>query len=129
MNTGSHLSLVNRSVHGFSFDLDKADKLTAKLTSIRAELKDELQQMVAPKVEEMKSPAGWTVEGYTAPTKAKLKLLLKDAGLKQSLVNDAVKTGNKQKTTLFNPGSRQQIAASTVRLRIRSTKGTRCYHT
>ena len=27
-----------------------------KLTSIRAELKDELQQMVAPKVEEMKSP-------------------------------------------------------------------------
>ena len=102
--------------HGFSFDLDKADRLTAKLTSIRAELKDELQQMVAPKVEEMKSPAGWTVEGYTAPTKAKLKLILKDAGLKQSLVNDAVKTGNKQKTTLFNPGSRQQIAAALLDL-------------
>jgi DNA polymerase I-like protein with 3'-5' exonuclease and polymerase domains len=102
--------------NGFSFDLDKADKLTAKLTSIRAELKDELQQMVAPKVEEMKSPAGWTVEGYTAPTKAKLKLILKDAGLKQSLVNDAVKTGNKQKTTLFNPGSRQQIAAALLDL-------------
>jgi DNA polymerase I len=102
--------------HGFKFDLDKADRLTAKLTSIRAELKDELQQMVAPKVEEMKSPAGWTVEGYTAPTKAKLKLVLKDAGLKQSLVNDAVKTGNKQKTTLFNPGSRQQIAAALLDL-------------
>ncbi len=102
--------------HGFSFDLDKADKLTAKLTSIRAELKDELQQMVAPKVEEMKSPAGWQVEGYTAPTKAKLKLVLKDAGLKQSLVNDAIKTGNKQKTTLFNPGSRQQIAAALLDL-------------
>jgi DNA polymerase I-like protein with 3'-5' exonuclease and polymerase domains len=98
--------------HGFSFDLDKADRLTAKLTSIRAELKDELQQMVAPKVEEMKSPAGWEVEGYTAPTKAKLKLILKEAGLKQSLANEAVKTGNKQKTTLFNPGSRQQIAAA-----------------
>lgn len=102
--------------HGFKFDLDKADKLTAKLTSIRAELKDELQQMVAPKVEEMKSPAGWTVEGYTAPTKAKLKLLLKDAGLKQTLANKAVKTGNKQKTTLFNPGSRQQIAAALLDL-------------
>jgi DNA polymerase I-like protein with 3'-5' exonuclease and polymerase domains len=102
--------------HGFSFDLDKADRLTAKLTSIRAELKDELQQMVAPKVEEMKSPAGWQVEGYTAPTKAKLKLVLKDAGLKQSLVNDAIKTGNKQKTTLFNPGSRQQIAAALLDL-------------
>ena len=72
--------------------------------------------MVAPKVEEMKSPAGWTVEGHTAPTKAKLKLVLKDAGLKQSLVNDAVKTGNKQKTTLFNPGSRQQIAAALLDL-------------
>jgi DNA polymerase-1 len=102
--------------NGFAFDLDKADRLTAKLTSMRAELKDELQQMVAPKVEEMKSPAGWTVEGYTAPTKAKLKLVLKDAGLKQSLVNDAVKTGNKQKTTLFNPGSRQQIAAALLDL-------------
>ena len=102
--------------NGFSFDLDKADKLTAKLTSIRAELKDELQQMVAPKVEEMKSPAGWTVEGYTAPTKAKLKLILKDAGLKQALANKAVKTGNKQKTTLFNPGSRQQIAAALLDL-------------
>ena len=98
--------------NGFSFDLDKADRLTAKLTSIRAELKDELQQMVAPKVEEMKSPAGWTVEGYTAPTKAKLKLVLKEAGLKQALANKAVKTGNKQKTTLFNPGSRQQIASA-----------------
>ena len=102
--------------HCFSCDLDKADRLTAKLTSIRAELKDELQQMVAPKVEEMKSPAGWQVEGYTAPTKAKLKLVLKDAGLKQSLVNDAIKTGNKQKTTLFNPGSRQQIAAALLDL-------------
>ena len=102
--------------NGFSFDLDKADRLTAKLTSIRAELKDELQQMVAPKVEEMKSPSGWTVEGYTAPTKAKLKLVLKDAGLKQTLANKAVKTGNKTKTTLFNPGSRQQIAAALLDL-------------
>ena len=96
--------------HGFSFDLDKADRLTAKLTSIRAELKDELQQMVAPKVEEMKSPAGWEVDGYSAPTKVKLKLVLKEAGLKQTLANKAVKMGNKKKTTLFNPGSRQQIA-------------------
>jgi DNA polymerase I len=104
--------------HGFSFDLDKADKLTAKLTSIRAELKDELQQMVAPKVEEMKSPAGWTlmiegedqVEILSAETKVKLKEQLKARGLKQTLLKEAKKQGNKQKTTLFNPGSRQQIA-------------------
>jgi DNA polymerase-1 len=106
--------------HGFSFDLDKADKLTAKLTSIRAELKDELQQMVAPKVEEMKSPAGWTlmiesddqVEILSAETKVKLKEQLKARGLKQTLLKEAKKQGNKQKTTLFNPGSRQQIASA-----------------
>jgi len=104
--------------HGFSFDLDKADRLTAKLTSIRAELKDELQQMVAPKVEEMKSPAGWSltikeddkIEVFTAKTKVKLKEELKARGLKQTLLKEAKKQGNKKKTTLFNPGSRQQIA-------------------
>ena len=106
--------------NGFSFDLDKADKLTAKLTSIRAELKDELQQMVAPKVEEMKSPAGWTlkiesddqVEILSAETKVKLKEQLKARGLKQTLLKEAKKQGNKQKTTLFNPGSRPQIASA-----------------
>jgi DNA polymerase I-like protein with 3'-5' exonuclease and polymerase domains len=110
--------------HGFKFDLDKADKLTAKLTSIRAELKDELQQMVAPKVEEMKSPAGWTlkiesedqVEILSAETKVKLKEQLKARGLKQTLLKEAKKQGNKQKTTLFNPGSRQQIAAALLDL-------------
>ena len=35
---------------------------------------------------------------------------LKEAGLKQALVNKAVKLGNKTKTIPFNPGSRQQIA-------------------
>jgi len=106
--------------HGFSFDLNKADRLTAKLTSIRAELKDELQQMVAPKVEEMKSPAGWVlqidmedgVEIIKAETKVKLKDILKARGLKQTLLKEAKKSGNKKKTTLFNPGSRQQIAAA-----------------
>ncbi len=106
--------------HGFAFDLDKADRLTAKLTSIRAELKDELQQMVAPKVEEMKSPAGWSlqitrpdgVEIINAETKVKLKEQLKSRGMKQTLLKEAVKVGNKKKTTLFNPGSRPQIAAA-----------------
>ena len=95
---------------GFAFDIEKAEKLELKLASKRAELLDRLQKEFPAKTEEMKTPAGWEVEGYTAPTKAKLKLKLKDAGLKQSLVNDAVKTGNKTKTILFNPGSRKQIA-------------------
>ena len=112
--------IAQQERHGFSFDLDKADKLTAKLTSIRAELKDELQQMVSPKVEEMKSPAGWVlqldredgVELIKAETKVKLKEILKARGLKQTLLKEAKKSGNKQKTTLFNPGSRPQIAAA-----------------
>ena len=95
---------------GFAFDIEKAEKLELKLASKRAELLDRLQKEFPAKTEEMKSPAGWEVEGYTAPTKAKLKLILKDAGLKQTLVKDAVKTGNKTKTILFNPGSRKQIA-------------------
>ena len=95
---------------GFAFDIEKAEKLELKLASKRAELLDRLQKEFPAKTEEMKTPAGWEVEGYTAPTKAKLKLILKDAGLKQSLANDAVKLGNKTKTILFNPGSRQQIA-------------------
>ena len=112
--------IAQQERHGFSFDLDKADRLTAKLTSIRAELKDELQQMVSPKVEEMKSPAGWSItlkeedkiEVLTAETKVKLKEMLKARGLKQTLLKEAVKSGNKQKTTPFNPGSRQQIASA-----------------
>jgi len=95
---------------GFAFDIDKAEKLELKLASKRAELLDRLQKEFPAKTEEMKTPAGWEVEGYTAPTKAKLKLKLKNAGLKQSLVNKAVKLGNKTKTIPFNPGSRQQIA-------------------
>ena len=95
---------------GFAFDIEKAEKLELKLASKRAELLDRLQKEFPSKTEEMKTPSGWEVEGYTAPTKAKLKLILKDAGLKQSLANDAVKLAPKTKTILFNPGSRKQIA-------------------
>jgi len=95
---------------GFRFDLEKAEKLELKLLAKRAELLDKLQTEFPSKTEEMKTPSGWEVEGYTAPTKAKLKLILKDAGLKQSLAKDAVKLAPKTKTIPFNPGSRQQIA-------------------
>jgi hypothetical protein len=95
---------------GFAFDIEKAEKLELKLASKRAELLDRLQKEFPSKTEEMKTPSGWEVEGYTAPTKAKLKLLLKDAGLKQTLVKDAVQLAPKTKTIMFNPGSRKQIA-------------------
>jgi DNA polymerase I-like protein with 3'-5' exonuclease and polymerase domains len=101
---------------GFAFDVMKAEKLELELAGTRAGLLDRLQREFPAKTEEMKTPAGWEVEGYTAPTKAKLKLKLKEAGLKQALVNKAVKLGNKTKTILFNPGSRQQIAERLLEL-------------
>ena len=104
--------------NGFPFDEEKAKELTAKLMTRRVELSDELQELFEPTVKETKSPIGWSLavedKTYTAPTKTKLKTVLKDAGLKQSLVNDATKLANKTKTIPFNPGSRDQIAARLI---------------
>ena len=103
---------------GFAFDIEKAERLELKLASKRAELLDRLQKEFPAKTEEMKTPAGWSlqvectngIELLTAKTKVELKEMLKTRNLKQTLVKDAVKTGNKTKTILFNPGSRKQIA-------------------
>jgi DNA polymerase I len=103
---------------GFAFDVVKAERLELKLASKRAELLDRLQKEFPAKTEEMKSPAGWSlqvectngIELLTAKTKVELKGMLKTRNLKQTLVKDAVKMGNKTKTILFNPGSRKQIA-------------------
>ncbi len=106
------ISLQER--HGFKFDLDKADVLTAKLMGIRAKLTTDLQNQWKPTEVEMKSPAGWTLETdqatYEGKTKNDLKLQLKEAGEVQALVKNAVKTGNAVKEIPFNPGSRKQIA-------------------
>ena len=110
------ISLQER--HGFKFDLDKADILTAKLMGIRAKLTTDLQDQWKPTEVEMKSPAGWTlqivsddsVEVIQRKTKNELKQELKSRGLKQTLVKDAKKQGNAVKEIPFNPGSRKQIA-------------------
>jgi len=110
------ISLQER--HGFKFDLDKADLLTAKLMGIRAKLTTDLQNQWKPTEVEMKSPTGWTlqivsddsVEVIQRKTKNELKQELKSRGLKQTLVKDAKKQGNAVKEIPFNPGSRKQIA-------------------
>jgi DNA polymerase-1 len=106
------ISLQER--HGFKFDLDKADVLTAKLMGIRAKLTTDLQNQWKPTEVEMKSPAGWTLTTdqatYEGKTKNDIKLQLKEAGEVQALVKNAVKTGNAVKEIPFNPGSRKQIA-------------------
>lgn len=109
-----------QELRGFAFDSEKADKLLGTLTVRRAEIKDELQKMFEPNVEKLKSPQCWelTYEGESleAPTKGELKALLKEKGIKQVLVKDAVKKGNKKKITPFNPASRQQIADRLTKL-------------
>jgi DNA polymerase I-like protein with 3'-5' exonuclease and polymerase domains len=100
--------------HGFKFNLDKADVLTAKLMGIRAKLTTDLQNAWKPTKVEMKSPAGWALTTdqatYQGKTKNDIKLKLKEAGEVQALVKNAVKTGNAVKEIPFNPGSRKQIA-------------------
>jgi DNA polymerase I-like protein with 3'-5' exonuclease and polymerase domains len=104
--------------HGFKFDMDKADVLTAKLMGIRAKLTTDLQDQWKPTEVEMKSPSGWSleikmedgVEIISRKTKNELKQELKSRGLKQTLVKDAKKQGNAVKEIPFNPGSRKQIA-------------------
>ena len=103
---------------GFAFDVVKAEKLELELAAVRAGLLDRLQREFPAKTEEMKTPSGWSLqieredgmEFITAATKTELKKQLKMRNLKQTLVKDAVKMGNKTKTIPFNPGSRQQIA-------------------
>tara|TARA_R100000951_G_scaffold60050_1_gene50474 strand:- start:454 stop:2328 length:1875 start_codon:yes stop_codon:yes gene_type:complete len=103
---------------GFAFDIDKAEKLELVLASRRADLLDRLQKEFPSKTEEMKTPSGWCleldckdgIEVITAPTKTALKQQLKSRNLKQTLVKEAVQLAPKTKTTLFNPGSRKQIA-------------------
>ena len=103
-----------QELRGFAFDVETALDLIEDLTYRRAEIKDELQELFPPVVEEMKTASGWSVEHdgkiFEGETKAKLKTALKEAGVKQSLANEAVKMGNKKKYIPFNPGSRDQIA-------------------
>tara|TARA_R110002020_G_scaffold369435_3_gene581300 strand:- start:343 stop:2202 length:1860 start_codon:yes stop_codon:yes gene_type:complete len=106
--------LRGQELNGFPFNAEKAEELARDLMVRKVELDKELQEVFPPRIEEMKSPAGWKVEfegfEYTAKNKVQLRCELKKAGVKQSIVEFAEKTGNKTKTIPFNPGSRDQIA-------------------
>ena len=118
-HTFAHI-IRQQEQRGFAFDTDKAEQLIAKLSVRRAEIKDELQKMFDPTIEEMKSPLCWRLEHegevIEAPTKGQLKEVLKERGIKQVLVKDAKKVGNKKKVIPFNPSSRQQIADRLMKL-------------
>ena len=110
-----------QELRGFCFDEARAMAFISHLTQLRAEVKDKLQVMFPPRVEEMRTPKGWslTLDGdvtLEAETKGKLKEMLKDMDMVQALADKAVKMDNKTKAIPFNPGSRDQIAARLVDL-------------
>lgn len=102
---------------GFGFDIAAAEVLEQKLILVRAKLQDKLQAMFEPTVKKMKTPKGYSltiehkdgVEVINAPTKAKLKEILKQRGMVQNLVNKAKALDVKEEIIPFNPGSRKQI--------------------
>ena len=102
---------------GFGFDIAAAEVLEQKLILLRAKLQDKLQAMFEPTVKKMKTPKGYAltiehmdgVEVINAPTKVKLKAILKERGMVQNLVNKAEALDVKEEIIPFNPGSRKQI--------------------
>ena len=103
-----------QEMNGFPFDLKKAEELAKDLSVKSAKIEKKMQEIFAPKIQEMKKPKGWTVEvegiEYTAKTKLELKGQLKKAGLKQNISDLATRLENEVKVIPFNPNSTQQLA-------------------
>lgn len=116
--------VYNQHEHGFKLDIPKAQGLLAYLSGKMVDIENQLQTIFPPTIEEMKKPAYWLLASYQAETKAELKQMLKDAGLKPSLADDAVAGPMKTKSTPFNPGSRQQIAERLQGLGVKFSKTT-----
>lgn len=103
-----------QEMNGFPFDVKKAEELAKELNVKSAKIEKKMQEIFAPKIQEMKKPKGWTVEvegfEYTAKTKLELKGQLRKAGLKQNISDLATKLENNVKVIPFNPNSTQQLA-------------------
>jgi DNA polymerase-1 len=110
--------------HGFKLDIQKAQGLLASLSGKMVDIENQLQTIFPPIIEEMKKPAYWLLGSYQAETKTELKQVLKDAGLKPSLADEAVAGPMKTKSIPFNPGSRQQIAERLQGLGVKFSKTT-----
>lgn len=87
---------VEMEHHGFAFDREKAEKLTAKLLARRAEIEIELQEVFQP----------WEVRTPFIP-----KVNNKKLGYVKGVPTEKVKT------VIFNPGSRQHIENRLRKLR------------
>jgi DNA polymerase I-like protein with 3'-5' exonuclease and polymerase domains len=117
--------IVNKQhEHGFKLDVQKAQSLLATLSSKMVDIENHLQTIFPPTVEEMKKPEYWLLGSYQAETKTELKQVLRDAGLKPSLADEATAGPMRKRIIPFNPGSRQQIAERLQGLGVKFSKTT-----
>lgn len=115
--------------NGFTLDINKAMALNAQLSGRMSDIETEMQKVFPPTIEELKTPEWWEVvaddwQEYRASTKTELRALLKEAGCRTSLINEAIQGPMKTREHPFNPGSRQQIAERLAGLGIVFTKHT-----
>ena len=99
----AHLMKLQET-HGWKFDTEGCRKLTKDIMQRRAELEDKLQTAFPPKDVPTKTPIWQTSDGKQWKTKKQAT----EAGYKPS---EVTKAGYKTKKELFNPASRDQIAA------------------
>lgn len=116
--------LQKQHEHGFKLDIQKAQGLLATLSGKMVDIENQLQTIFPPTIEEMKKPEYWLLGSYQAETKAELKQVLKEAGLKASLADEAVAGPMRKRIIPFNPGSRQQIAERLQGLGVKFSKTT-----
>lgn len=119
----------NMEDNGFMLDIQKAVMLQAQLSGRMADIESEMQRVFPPTIETLKTPQWWEVVAddwteYRAETKAELKQVLKTAGKRMSLADEAVPGPLKTREHPFNPGSRQQIAERLTGLGVKFTKHT-----
>lgn len=115
--------------NGFMLDLPKAMSLQAQLSGRMADIETAMQKVFPPTIETLRTVQWWEVvdeewREYKATTKAALKEMLKTAGKKASLIDEAIAGPMRTREHPFNPGSRQQIAERLMSLGVVFTKHT-----
>lgn len=115
--------------NGFKLDMPKAMSLHAHLVGRMSDIEAQMQLVFKPTYEELKTPEYWEVvtpdwKEYKAETKTELRQILKEAGYKASLINEAMAGPMKVREHLFNAGSRQQIAERLAALGVKFDKHT-----
>ena len=115
--------------NGFKLDMPKAMSLHAHLVGRMSDIEAQMQLVFKPTYEELKTPEYWEVvtpdwKEYKAETKTELRQILKEAGYKASLINEAMAGPMKVREHLFNAGSRQQIAERLTILGVKFNKHT-----